>query len=79
MFAGLRWEKDIRSLGNPHVLFSPSSEHDKRAGNHVVMTTSLLYIWSLHKHGGGGCRKSRNNTKKLSEKRRTMYLRRTLM
>ena len=33
MFAGLGWEKEIRSLGDPHVLFIPYPEHDKRAGN----------------------------------------------
>ena len=32
------------------------------------MTTSLLYSRSLHKHGGRGCTRSRNNMKK-NEKR----------
>ena len=33
MFAGLGWEKEIRSLGDFHVSFTPSLKHDKRAGN----------------------------------------------
>ena len=32
MFAGLGWEKEIRSLGDPHVPFNPSPEHDNGAG-----------------------------------------------
>ena len=28
MFASLEWEKTIRSLGDPHVLFNPSPERD---------------------------------------------------
>src|ERR1700737_2895545 len=32
MFAGLGWEKEIGSLGNPHVPFNPSPEHDNSAG-----------------------------------------------
>ena len=29
MFAGLGWEKEIRSLGDPHVPFNPSPEHGR--------------------------------------------------
>jgi hypothetical protein len=29
MFTGLGWEKEIKSLGDPHILFNPSPEHDK--------------------------------------------------
>jgi hypothetical protein len=32
MFAGLGCEKEIRSLGDPHVIFNPSPEHDKGVG-----------------------------------------------
>ena len=33
MFVGLRWEKEIRSLGDPHVPFNPSSDHNIGAEN----------------------------------------------
>ena len=33
MFAGLGWEKEIRGLGDPHVPFNPSPEHDIGVGN----------------------------------------------
>ena len=33
MFVGLGWEKEIRSLGDPHVPFNPLSEHDIGATN----------------------------------------------
>jgi hypothetical protein len=33
MFTGLGWEKDIRSLGTPHISFNPSSEFEFAAGN----------------------------------------------
>ena len=33
MFASLGWEKEIRSLGDPHVPFNSSSEHDIGAPN----------------------------------------------
>ena len=33
MFADLGWEKEIRNLGDPHVLFNPSPEHDIGVGN----------------------------------------------
>ena len=33
MFAGLRWEKEIRGLEDPHVPFNPSHEHDIGAAN----------------------------------------------
>ena len=33
MFAGLGWEKETRSLGNPHVPFNPLLEHDIDVGN----------------------------------------------
>ena len=33
MFAGLGWEKEIRSLGDPHVPFNSSPEHDIGATN----------------------------------------------
>ena len=33
MFVGLGWEKEIRSLGDPHVPYSPSREHDIGVGN----------------------------------------------
>jgi hypothetical protein len=33
IFVGLGWKKEIRSLGDPHVPFKLSSEHDICAGN----------------------------------------------
>jgi hypothetical protein len=33
IFAGLRWEKEIRSLGDPHVSFNPSPKHEIGVGN----------------------------------------------
>ena len=33
MFVGLGWEKDIQSLGDPHVPFNPSPKHDISARN----------------------------------------------
>jgi tRNA(Leu) C34 or U34 (ribose-2'-O)-methylase TrmL len=33
VFAGLGWEIESISLGNPHVSFNPSLKYDKRAGN----------------------------------------------
>ena len=33
MFVGLGWEKEIRSLGDPHVPFNPSPEHDIGSAN----------------------------------------------
>ena len=33
MFVGLGWEKETRSLGDPHVPFNPSSEHNIGARN----------------------------------------------
>jgi hypothetical protein len=33
MFAGLGWEKEIKSLGDPHILFNPSPEFEFVAGN----------------------------------------------
>jgi len=33
MFVGLGWEKEIRNLEDPHVLFTPSPEHDKGVEN----------------------------------------------
>ena len=33
MFAGLGWKKEIRNLGDPHVPFNPSPEHDIDAAN----------------------------------------------
>ena len=39
MFAGLGWEKGIRSLGDPHVPFNSSPEPD-RVMIDIVMTTS---------------------------------------
>jgi hypothetical protein len=33
MFAGLGWEKEIRSLGDPLVPYNPSPEHDIGVGN----------------------------------------------
>ena len=33
MFAGLGWEKEIRSLGDPHIPFNPSPEFEFAAGN----------------------------------------------
>lgn len=29
MFVGLGLEKEIRNLGDPHVAFNPSPEHDR--------------------------------------------------
>ena len=39
MFVGLGWEKEIRSLGDSHISFNPSPEHEKRTGN-LMMTMS---------------------------------------
>ena len=33
MFAGLGWEKEIRTLGDSYVSFNPSPEYDIGAGN----------------------------------------------
>ena len=33
MFAGLGWEKEIRSLGDPHVPFNPLPEYDTGVAN----------------------------------------------
>jgi hypothetical protein len=33
MFAGLGREKEIRSLGDPHIPFNPSPEFEFAAGN----------------------------------------------
>ena len=33
MFVGLGWEKETTSLGDPHVLFNSSPEHNISAGN----------------------------------------------
>jgi hypothetical protein len=33
MFAGLGWEKEIRSLGDPHILFNSSPKFEFAAGN----------------------------------------------
>jgi hypothetical protein len=33
MFAGLGWEKEIKSLGDPHIPFNSSSEFEFRHGN----------------------------------------------
>ena len=33
MFVGLGWEKEIRSLGNPHIPFNPSQEFEFVVGN----------------------------------------------
>ena len=33
MFAGLGWEKEIRNLGDPHVHFNSSPEHDIGVAN----------------------------------------------
>ena len=33
MFAGLGWEKEIRSLGDHHIPFNPSPEFEFVAGN----------------------------------------------
>ena len=33
MFAGLRWEKEIRSQGDPHIPFNPSPEFELVAKN----------------------------------------------
>ena len=33
MFAGLGWQKEIRSLGDPHVPLNPLPEHDIGGAN----------------------------------------------
>jgi hypothetical protein len=33
MFDGLGWKKDIRSLGDLHIFFNPSPEHDIGVAN----------------------------------------------
>ena len=33
MFVGLGWEKEIKSLGDPHVPFNPFPEHDIGVAN----------------------------------------------
>jgi hypothetical protein len=33
MLAGLEWEKEIRSLGDPHIPFNPSPEFEFAVGN----------------------------------------------
>jgi hypothetical protein len=57
MFAGLGWEKEIRSLRDPHVLFNPSPEHDIGAGNQYSDDYELIpfsqstqaWRWRMHK------------------------------
>ena len=33
IFVGLGWEKEIRSLGHPHIPFNPSPKFEFAAGN----------------------------------------------
>ena len=35
IFVGLGWEKEIRSLGNPHIPFNSSPEFEFRPANQV--------------------------------------------
>ena len=63
MFAGLWWEKKIRSLGDPHIPFNSLPEFEFAAGNRSSDDYELT-SFSLHKHGGRGCRRSINNMRK---------------
>ena len=77
-FAGLGWEKEIRSLDNPHIPVNSSPEFEFRPGNAASDDYDLTHFRSLHKHGGGGCRRSKDN---MREKKQCMKMcrSRTLM
>jgi hypothetical protein len=45
----------------------------------VVMTTSSLHFHSPHKHGGGGCRRSKKNIKKNMKRGEQMCWKMTLI
>ena len=38
MFEGLGWAKEIVSLGDPHVPFNPSPQHERSAAKRFVRT-----------------------------------------
>lgn len=42
MFDGLGWENEIRSLGDSHIPFNPSSEHDIGVGNQYSNDYELI-------------------------------------
>ena len=56
IFADLGWEKEIKSLGDPHVSFNPSPKYDIGPGNQnsddYKLTPFLQSIqawrWSMH-------------------------------
>jgi hypothetical protein len=56
MFVALEWEKDIRSLGDPDVLFTPSPERDIRAGIQCsddykltpFLQSTQAWRWKMH-------------------------------
>lgn len=78
MFAGLGWEKKIRSL-EIHMLFLLHRRNmTDMLEIYVVMSTSSLHFRSSYKYGGGGCRRSKNNSQKMKSGER-MCWRRTLM
>jgi hypothetical protein len=52
IFASLEWEKEIRSLGDPHVLFNPSPEHDKGAGKQCSDDYELILFSQSTQSGG---------------------------
>ena len=63
MFVGLRWEKKAISLGDPHVHFNPSPEHDigtaNRYSNDYEMTQKMSRIWV-------GWRRSKNDKRRVN-------------
>jgi hypothetical protein len=57
MFTRLRWEKDIRSLGAPHISFNPSPEFEFAVGNRSsddYELTPFSHYTSMEVEGAGG-------------------------
>ena len=56
IFVGLGWEKEIRSLGNPHIPFNSSPEFEFRPANQVsddyeltpFLQSTQARRWKMH-------------------------------
>ena len=56
MFAGLGWEKEIKSLGDPHILFNPLPEFEFVVGNRgsndyeltLFLQSTQAWRWRVH-------------------------------
>jgi hypothetical protein len=70
MFAGLGWKKEIRSLGDLDVPYTPLPERDIRAGKQYNDDYDLTPFLQSTQPGGGGCRRSRNNMRKMKRRER---------